>query len=286
MPMDRNPLKTTLLDLHALLGDRVELLIGGGYGLFLKQLYLQAHPEIRTLFPRTALPSARTTQDIDLILRAEVVTDSESMRPIREALDSLGFEVVESAKYTQFARKTDAGTVKIDFLAAPLGDFAQRVPKDSRRVKPRPSVKLHASKMEEAVAVERHPLEIPIEGVLSSGEPYSAKVFIPQAFSYLLMKLCAFRDRMDDEDKQLGQHHALDIYRIVGLLTRAEDADVRALSAEFATDPTVIAAREIASVHFIDEEGIGRLRIREHQLFLPTFDLERFATELGHLLNP
>lgn len=47
----------------------------------------------------------------------------------------------------------DARTTNdIDLLAAPLGRFAERVPKDSRRVKPRPSVKLHASKLEEAVA--------------------------------------------------------------------------------------------------------------------------------------
>ena len=115
--MVRDPLLTTLLDLDAALESQ-ELIIGGGYGLYLKQLYLKQNPQIRTLFPPSALPSARTTEDIDLILRAEVVTDSKSMKAIREALDTLGFTVVATAKYTQFVRDMQPGQVKIDLLAA------------------------------------------------------------------------------------------------------------------------------------------------------------------------
>lgn len=177
------------------------------------------------------------------------------------------------------------GRVKIDLLAAPLGEFASRVPKDPRRVRPRPSVNLHASKLEEAIAVERHGISIPIQGQLSSGQVHQAEVLIPQAFTYLLMKLCAYRDRMDDAAKDLGQHHALDIYRIVGLLTEAEDADVRALSAEFSEHPTVIEARQVAATHFISSDGIGRLRIREHPLYNAALDLDRFGTELQLLLG-
>ncbi len=98
------------------------------------------------------------------------------------------------------------------------------------------------------------------------------------------MKLCAYRDRMDDTNKDLGRHHALDMYRIVGLLTETEDADVRALSKEFAEHPTVIVARQIASTQFISPDGIGRLRIREHPLYNTRLDLDRFSKELHHLL--
>ena len=284
--MPRDPLLTTLLDLDHALKGHLELLIGGGYGLFLKQLYLKEHPEIRTLFSLADLPAARTTEDIDLILRADVVTDSSSMRPIREALDRLGFQVVESAKFTQFSRPMDPGVVKIDLLAAPLGEFASKVPKDSRRVKPRPSVELHASKLEEALGVDRHPLAIPVSGQLSTGVSHETRVFVPQAFTYLLMKLLAYRDRFEDGDKNLGRHHALDLYRIVGLLTREEDHDVRELSAEFTAHPTVDEARRVAQEHFIDADGIGRLRIQEHPLYMPTVDLDRLARELTTLLSP
>lgn len=59
------------------------------------------------------LPSARTTEDIDLILRAEIVTDSGSMKAIRDVLDHLGFTVVETAMYTQFVRPMSPGRVKL-----------------------------------------------------------------------------------------------------------------------------------------------------------------------------
>ena len=282
--MAQDPLLTTLLDLDAALSPQ-KLIIGGGYGLYLKQLYVSNNPQIRTLFAVNDLPSARTTEDIDLILRAELVTDSSSMKAIRDVLDLLGFTVVETAMYTQFVRTMSPGRVKIDLLAAPLGEFASRVPRDPRRVRPRPSVSLHASKLEEAIAVERHGISIPIQGQLSSGQAHQTEVLIPQAFTYLLMKLCAYRDRMNDANKDLGQHHALDIYRIVGLLTEAEDADVRALSTEFAEHPTVIDARQVASTHFISSDGIGRLRIREHPLYSTRLDLDRFSKELHQLLS-
>jgi hypothetical protein len=281
--MARDPLLTTLLDLDAALQSR-ELIIGGGYGLYLKQLYVKQNPQIRTLFPPSILPSARTTEDIDLILRAEVVTDSKSMKAIRDALDTLGFTVVATAKYTQFVRDMQPGQVKIDLLAGPLGEFASRVPKDARRVKPRPAVGLHASKLEEAVAVDRETLRIPISGVLSSGQTHQSHVLIPQTFTYLLMKLCAFRDRMDDNDKAFGQHHALDVYRLVGLLTRDEDTAVRRLSDEFSSHPVVLDARAIAQAHFIAADGVGRLRILEHPLYSPSLDLGQLASGLSGLL--
>lgn len=283
--MKQNPLLTTLLDLDAELTGRVSLIIGGGNGLYLKQLYLQDHPEHRTLFPLSALPAARTTEDIDLILQADVVTDSTTMKSIRHALDRLGFAVVESAKFMQFTRAMEPGVVKIDLLAAPLGQFADRVRKDVRRVKPRPSVDLHASKLEEAVGVEEHATVIPISGTLSTGAHHDTTICVPQAFSYLLMKLTAFRDRLDDADKQLGRHHALDVYRIVGMMTRDEDAHVRALSQRFSDHPCVVEARRIAAAYFDETNGVGRLRIREHPLATAALDLERFATELRAILS-
>jgi hypothetical protein len=280
-----DPLLTTLLDLDAALGSKAPLILAGGYGLYLKQLYLTENSRIQTLFAPGDWPAARTTNDIDLVLQAEIVTDSVSMKSLRRALDQLGCRVVETAKYTQFVRDMKPGPVKIDLLAAPLGRFANRVPKDPRRVKPRPSVKLHASKLEEALGVDRHARRLPIEGRLSSGGKHRTEILIPQAFTYLLMKLCAFRDRMDDMDQQLGQHHALDIYRIVGMLTRDEDPDVRHLRLEFAEHPTVVEARGIAVTHFTFPDGIGRLRIREHPLYKPTLNLDRFSEELELLLG-
>lgn len=283
--MPQDPLLVTLLDLDAVLNPEPKLTIGGGYGLFLKQLYLNSNPQIRTLFSTDALPTARTTQDIDLILRAEIVTDSGSMKKIRDALDQLGFTVKEGAEYTQFTRPMPAGEVKIDLLASPLGDLVAKVKRDVRRVRPKPSVNLHASKLEEALGVDRHAIPIPIQGELSSGKPHQTEVLIPQAFSYLLMKLCAFDDCKNQEKKSLGQHHALDAYRIVGLLTEDEDAAVKELAGEFNGHPVLTRAREIVTAHFVSSDGIGQLRIREHPLYTERFNLDQFAQEIQHLIR-
>jgi predicted nucleotidyltransferase len=64
-------------------------------------------------------------------------------------------------------------------------------------------VQLHAYVTDEAIALDTDPLSVSLEDGVS--------VWIPNAFSFLLMKLHACADRLDDEDKQLGRHHALDV---------------------------------------------------------------------------
>jgi hypothetical protein len=71
MPM--TTLKTALLDLLATIGDAdFRPLIGGGYGIYLKyQQVLNTKP--RTLL--TERPELRSTNDIDMFLRTELLVD-------------------------------------------------------------------------------------------------------------------------------------------------------------------------------------------------------------------
>jgi hypothetical protein len=48
-----------------------------------------------------------------------------------------------------------------------------------------------------------------VSGVLSSGLPWQGEVFLPHAFSFPMMKLFAFRDRLEDRNKEFGRYHAL-----------------------------------------------------------------------------
>jgi hypothetical protein len=67
------PLFSSLLDLlRELDSSGIPLTIGGGFGLYLKRLHLERTGE-RTLF--SILPAIRSTKDIDLFLRAEVLYD-------------------------------------------------------------------------------------------------------------------------------------------------------------------------------------------------------------------
>ena len=102
MPDD---LRTAFLDiLHELEDSEIDLMLGGGYGLFLKQEHLDKKGTM-TLIPAESWPEARATNDIDLLLRPEIATRAEHMKTIRDSLDRLGFEVVKGAEFYQFAKR-------------------------------------------------------------------------------------------------------------------------------------------------------------------------------------
>jgi hypothetical protein len=116
-------LTTSLLDLlHELEGRAIPITVGGGFGLYLKRQHL-ARTEERTLFDE--LPEPRSTNDLDLFLRAEVIADFARTREVADAICRLGYTVVEGVKFLQWKREiTVAGVlrqIKIDFLVGPLG---------------------------------------------------------------------------------------------------------------------------------------------------------------------
>jgi hypothetical protein len=86
-------------------------------------------------------------------------------------------------------------------------------------------------------------------------------VFVPNPFTYLLMKLHAFRDRIADARKRLAAHHALDPYRIVAMMTEGEYDLVRELSRRRASSPHVVAASAVVRDRFGDEQSIGMMRL-------------------------
>jgi len=92
----------------------------------------------------------------------------------------------------------------------------------------------------------------------------TVEVRIPGSFTLLLMKLHAFKDRVDDQRKQLAQHHALDLYRIVAMLTKEEFDQVGRLIAEFEKEPVLQVARDAAVEHFTDADGLGALRLQAY----------------------
>ena len=75
------------------------------------------------------------------------------------------------------------------------------------------------------------------------------------------MKLHAFRDRVDDERKDLGAHHALDVYRIVAMLNREEYDLVKRLAEEHAASDALRDARDIVSNSFGSSSSVGVLRL-------------------------
>src|SRR5690606_21408998 len=133
--------------------------------------------------------------------------------------------------------------------------------------------------------LERQPIGIRLEGLRTGGEAYSGEVFVPQAFPYLMMKLCAFRDRKDDARKDVGRHHALDLYNIVGMMTEEEYEAAVDLGRTHREDPRIADVRDIVGEHFSDPTALGILRLREHPLWRPEFQLDEFVAILGEVFE-
>ena len=276
-------LKTSLLDLlYELRRTDIALILGGGYGLFLKQLHLQRHTPAQTLIPPEAWPAPRATRDLDIFLRPEIVTDTRMMQTIRTALEHLNFVVIPGCEYMQFVRPNK---VKIDLLTGPLGEYEVLAKRraDQRRVGPNPSARLHARRTDEAIDFQRHSLELPIQGVLSSDQPYESSIHVSQGFTYLMTKLFAVRDRIADEGKDFARHHTMDAYRTIAMLTESEFQIVRQLSAENRGHEKVIEAGRIVARLFSSLESLGTIRLREHELYFQRMNIKLFLTALQEL---
>jgi len=288
--MNDNLLRTSLLDLlHALGSDARGILLGGGYGLYLKQLHL-AGAGVRTLIGADLWPTPRATQDLDLMLSAELVADARSMTALRDVLDKLGYQVVEGSEYLQFVRTFNtAQVVKIDLLTSQL-DVLKTIPAiraDSRRARPAAAdhPELHAHPTDGALTLTEAPLVIEVTGTLSTGQAFTAPITIPHSFNYLLMKLTAYRDRRNDADKDFGSHHALDVFRIVAMLTELERDQVRASLRHFATNTQVQGCVELVHSDFSGQSAPGVLAMRRHPLWQNDQQLPVFLETITRIMS-
>ena len=290
-PILLTPLLSSLLDLLHELGDAAPpLALGGGFGLYLKRRQLQLTGG-KTLIDPARWPRERSTKDLDLLFRAEVVADKKRFDAIADALDRLGYVAVQGAEYMQFVRTIRVGDreheVKVDLLVGPFEPFRHLVQVKPPRVRPKAGKKgrLHAHETPEAVGVEEEPFSIRGRGSRSTGEEYEARVSLPQAFSYALMKLFAFRDQKDDPDprKDKGRHHALDLYAIVAMMTEPEYEFARRARGRYADNEKVHEAGEIIRGDFAEPESIGVLRLREHILYNAAMDVKTFLDVLREI---
>ncbi len=279
-------LRTSLLDLlHELEGSDIRPIIGGGFGVYLKIEHVQ-QMGVRTLLEEW--PEPRSTNDLDLFLRAQVLIESEKVRPLAEAIERLGYQVVPGAEKYQFVKPGPgdgaAGSVKIDILTGPQACFqGTRVKVDARRACPKPSVGIHAHPVDGAPTLEEGLLPVPLKGRLSSGEPWESEINIPHPYTFLMMKLFAFRDRLDDPDKEFGRYHALDLYSILATTSEEEWKYGLEMSYRYRAQPYVIEAGRLVSEYFSHLDQRGVVRLQESPYYRPKLQLDAFISALKEL---
>jgi hypothetical protein len=282
---EADPLRAELRRLARLLQGRgVRLIVGGGYGLLLRTEYVR-RAGLRTRFQE--VPGARATNDLDIFLSTEIITDAESTKAIRSVLDELGYKPVE--KYYQFARPIEHAAfprgIKVDLLAAPVeGEEVAKVEVRSIRIKPRGSHGLHARRTWEALTVEEQLL---LYDIGEGGEGGPLLVYLPHPYTYIALKLFALRDRLDDELK--GPYHAFDIYRVIAMMTEEEWEQSVELRDRYKESAVLAVAREIAGELFAGPESEGVRLLRAHARSVredvPDESAQEFIADLHELLR-
>jgi hypothetical protein len=282
-------LRTALLDLlYETRQDNLRLIIGGGYGIYLKREHVRA-TGVRTLL--TEWPEVRSTNDLDLFLRPDLLIHSQRLQPLGAALKRLGYQVIAGAEKYQFAKPGPSGgqegSFKIDLLTGPTSRFAGTAARaDERRVRPRPSVDVHAHPVDEALTLEEGLLLVTVEGETSSGTVHRAEVYLPQPLTFAMMKLFAFRDRVTDKDKDLGRYHALDLYAVLATASEAEWEEALTLREQRQAEPMMIEAAQIVDEYFSSLKSLGMLRLQESPYFRQELQLDMFFGALRELFPP
>ncbi|MBW2368519.1 MAG: hypothetical protein JRH15_11605 [Deltaproteobacteria bacterium] len=279
-------LQTALLDiLHKVHDSEVRLIAGGGFGIYLKTNHVR-RSGMRTLLEQW--PEPRSTNDLDLFLRPELLIESSKLKPLVIAITDLGYIVVPGAEKYQFVKPgpggSDVGGVKIDILTGPQSRFhGTRVKVDARRARPKPSVGIHAHPVDEALTLEEGLLPIMLTGTLSSGEAWESEIFLPHPYTFSMMKLFAFRDRFADPNKEFGRYHALDLYTILATTTEQEWEYAFQLRDQYKNDPPAKEAGNLVSEYFSSRERLGMIRLMESPYYRPELQNEEFMSALQEM---
>lgn len=257
---ETQPLARALAELlDAVGGDvRDQLVLGGGYGLYLRQQARQFAEDMQTVIDdRRVWPAARSTKDLDVYLHAELFITPTRLDAVHTALQSLGYQPFGSPTRRgdwQFERGTDPEKVIIDLLIGDPGEY--RAGLDSSRaaervVKPKQRVgDLAARRHDHALALETHARAEPLRARLADGSHIETTVRVPHAFTYLLLKLFAVRNCLEapharEPNWSEARKHALDLFRVVAMTTEAEDTEILGLAQTFATVEAFIEAQRI-----------------------------------------
>jgi hypothetical protein len=263
--------------------DRHWLIVGGGYGIYLKTEYIKTN-RISTLL--TERPESRSTNDLDLFLRPEFLIESKRLLPLAAALKKLDYQVIETARNYQFVKNDTAGkgVIKIDFLTGPQSCFqGTNVKTDERRVRPNPSVGIHAHPVDEVPTLQEELLPVMLSGPRSNGEGWESEIFLPHPYSFLMMKIFAFRDRLNDQLKEFSRYHALDLYSIVACINEREWNAFDGFRKRLENEPHVVEAANIVQEYFSSTNKLGIIRMRESRYFRPELQFNDFISILKEL---
>ena len=290
-PFSNDPLLPHLLDI---VSDPAsgELILGGGFGIRLKQLEIakQGYPTLIA-----SVPPARATQDLDFFLRIELWVQKERGQSVRAMLDRLGYET-HSRNWQfgkPFAPNAPEHRVKVDLLARHPHEGEPVKVKDFR-VGSKSGVDLHGYDTPEAFAIEERPRTLEVSGERSDNTLVTGAILVPHAYASLNMKVKAAHDwlqmiRSGTRPKLNAEKHVFDVYILVAMLLNEEVAECSELAARYTGYPMAEENRFNALELFGSQSGQGFTEVLRQIGGLPhdyaTF-WEGLREALGIIRNP
>jgi hypothetical protein len=238
-------------------------LVGGGYGLFLKQHWLSSHQDRITAvrFGEWRDPAPRVTKDVDLVFGLDIISSRDAQARVSQAFRDCDFKVKDPR--WQFEKRIGERDMVVD-LHSPLPDSAdQNLALDKLRVKHKPSLGdagVHGRQNPEAAGSDCHPFRFEIDDLA---------VGVPNPVTWSVMKLTATRDRWQKAEdhgleemhrnfhRQQALKHAQDVCRVVAMVTPGERDRAAEVIAVIRASAGFSEAAEVSERFFQAEDGWG-----------------------------
>lgn len=263
------------------------LLLAGGYGLILKQIWIVSQTRhIRTEDDRFLTTEAgaqliteesvqtlinidrwknltpRATRDFDFIASLDLIASADEQPKIRAVLDKHGY-VTKTANW-QFQKTIDPNrSVDVDFHAPPPIETRSDIRIEGNRIKPLKALGkavIHGYPNPETVGAALHPFSFAFNDV---------DIRLPNTVTIALMKIMAMHEKhlksleSKSSEKARGEcdaqahKHAEDLYRAMAMMTRPETEHAGAILEEVRRAPVFQKAKSAFSEHFGTTEGWG-----------------------------
>ena len=185
----------------------------------------------------------RATKDVDVILAGQAVSDQTKREAIAGIiLDELNYIVREDAKHFRFQKEHNQ---QLDILTPPV----EGIQNDGVRAKLVKS-RLHGRIMPEARFIEEDLRAVSLSSAWPDCPSDGLKVLVPSPTNLLMLKLFAFNDRIERDDRERALDHAWDIYAAVILANRKDYLQGQEFLARHDACEIVQKARSIVSAKF------------------------------------
>lgn len=253
------------------------VLVAGGYGLFLKQQWLLASSDLPIVVPfeRWTNTVPRATADMDLIVSLDLISDEVANKQLFEALDQQGFEVSRElhGKRWQFFKEVGKDHHVVVELHAPMPEGeVENLTSNRFAVKHKPSLGeqgIHGRTNQEAIGSDLHFFQFEMEDI---------QIAVPNPVAWTVMKLTAAEDtwkrseevQREPEDRKFFRKQAIkhgnDVCRSVALMTIGE-RDLSAEVVEAIKDtPQFIRAADIYRDFFTGKDDWAREVLKDQWL--------------------